>query len=275
MVPVGRLIVLRTTPKHKLAEAIAYITWPGLTALVVGPPLGGFITTYASWHWIFFLNLPIGIAALILTLAVGGERAQRRKACVRLAHFSARGIRLRRRRLRDGEAGQRRGSLAGARPGARAERAQRSGRDRCRAPQSRYVPHRPGIDEAQDLLAFCLRSERLPHRGLGAAVSATAHVSDCLRVECLSVGALSAGAICRRPDHEGLCHPGSSPLRISPPFDRERNHYRRNHGSVRPAQPRHRDHSGDRHSLLSRSGPIDGVHLPDNAWPTRRFRPRG
>ena len=68
MVPVGRLIVLRTTPKHKLAEAIAYITWPGLTALVVGPPLGGFITTYASWHWIFFLNLPIGIAALILTL---------------------------------------------------------------------------------------------------------------------------------------------------------------------------------------------------------------
>jgi EmrB/QacA subfamily drug resistance transporter len=68
MVPVGRLIVLRTTPKEKLTEAIAYITWPGLTALVVGPPLGGFITTYASWHWIFFLNLPIGIIALMLTL---------------------------------------------------------------------------------------------------------------------------------------------------------------------------------------------------------------
>jgi MFS family permease len=60
--------VLRTAPKDKLAEAIAYITWPGLTALVVGPPLGGFITTYASWHWIFFLNLPLGIVALILTL---------------------------------------------------------------------------------------------------------------------------------------------------------------------------------------------------------------
>src|SRR5277367_3074485 len=68
MVPVGRLIVLRSTPKEKLTEAIAYITWPGLTALVVGPPLGGFITTYASWHWIFFLNLPIGIIALMLTL---------------------------------------------------------------------------------------------------------------------------------------------------------------------------------------------------------------
>jgi len=68
MVPVGRLIVLRTTPKNKLTEAIAYITWPGLTALVVGPPLGGFITTYASWHWIFLLNLPLGVVALVLTL---------------------------------------------------------------------------------------------------------------------------------------------------------------------------------------------------------------
>jgi EmrB/QacA subfamily drug resistance transporter len=68
MVPVGRLIVLRNTPKEQLTLALAYITWPGLTALVVGPPLGGFITTYASWHWIFFLNLPIGIVALILAL---------------------------------------------------------------------------------------------------------------------------------------------------------------------------------------------------------------
>src|ERR1700723_226616 len=68
MVPVGRLIVLRNTPKEQLTLALAYITWPGLTALVVGPPLGGFITTYASWHWIFFLNLPLGIIALILTM---------------------------------------------------------------------------------------------------------------------------------------------------------------------------------------------------------------
>src|SRR5450755_890327 len=68
MVPVGRLVVLRSTPKDQLTLALAYITWPGLTALVVGPPLGGFITTYFSWHWIFFLNLPLGIVALILTL---------------------------------------------------------------------------------------------------------------------------------------------------------------------------------------------------------------
>ena len=68
MVPVGRLVVLRTAPKDQLTQALAYITWPGLSALVIGPPLGGFITTYASWHWIFFLNVPVGIAALVLAI---------------------------------------------------------------------------------------------------------------------------------------------------------------------------------------------------------------
>jgi EmrB/QacA subfamily drug resistance transporter len=67
MVPVGRLVVLRTTEKHNLIHAIAYITWPGLVAPVVGPPVGGFITTYFSWHWIFFLNVPLGLIGLVLS----------------------------------------------------------------------------------------------------------------------------------------------------------------------------------------------------------------
>jgi EmrB/QacA subfamily drug resistance transporter len=67
MVPVGRLVVLRTTEKHNLIDAITFITWPGLIAPVVGPPLGGFITTYASWHWIFFLNVPLGIVGMALS----------------------------------------------------------------------------------------------------------------------------------------------------------------------------------------------------------------
>jgi EmrB/QacA subfamily drug resistance transporter len=66
MVPVGRLAVLRTTPKQALMQAIAMITWPGLVAPVLGPALGGFITTYASWHWIFLLNLPLGMLAFAL-----------------------------------------------------------------------------------------------------------------------------------------------------------------------------------------------------------------
>ena len=68
MVPVGRLVVLRTTEKHNLVRSIAYITWPGLVAPILGPPVGGFITTYASWHWIFFLNVPLGVIGI--TLAV-------------------------------------------------------------------------------------------------------------------------------------------------------------------------------------------------------------
>ena len=66
MVPVGRLVVLRTTAKQDLLRSIAYITWPGLAAPILGPPVGGFITTYASWRWIFLLNVPLGLFGVVL-----------------------------------------------------------------------------------------------------------------------------------------------------------------------------------------------------------------
>jgi EmrB/QacA subfamily drug resistance transporter len=68
MVPVGRLVVLRTTEKRDLVRSIAYITWPGLAAPVIGPPVGGFITTYSSWRWIFYLNVPLGVIGIVLAL---------------------------------------------------------------------------------------------------------------------------------------------------------------------------------------------------------------
>jgi len=76
MVPVGRLAVLRNTEKSDLLTAIAFITWPGLVAPVLGPPIGGFIATYASWHWIFLLNLPLGLIALVCAykLMPGGHQ---------------------------------------------------------------------------------------------------------------------------------------------------------------------------------------------------------
>jgi EmrB/QacA subfamily drug resistance transporter len=79
MVPVGRLAVLRATPKHDLVRAIAIITWPGLAAPVIGPLVGGIITSTLGWHWIFFLNVPLGVVALVATarLVRGGPGGRR------------------------------------------------------------------------------------------------------------------------------------------------------------------------------------------------------
>lgn len=80
MVPVGRLVVLRNTPKHELIRAISILTWPALVAPVLGPPIGGFITTYASWRWIFYLNLPLGIAALAAAwVLIPNDRSEERR----------------------------------------------------------------------------------------------------------------------------------------------------------------------------------------------------
>ena len=66
MVPVGRLVVLRTTDKSELIKAIAYLTWPALIAPVLAPPLGGLLSEFASWRWIFLINVPLGVAGVVL-----------------------------------------------------------------------------------------------------------------------------------------------------------------------------------------------------------------
>ena len=63
MVPVGRLAVLGTTDKADLMKMISFIVWPALTAPVVAPLAGGLITTYASWPWLFLINVPLGAVA--------------------------------------------------------------------------------------------------------------------------------------------------------------------------------------------------------------------
>ncbi|WP_051421641.1 MFS transporter [Paenarthrobacter nicotinovorans] len=68
MVPVGTLVVLRGTPKSELLRATAYLVWPGLLAPVLAPMVGGALTTFLSWHWIFIINVPLGLAAFIAAL---------------------------------------------------------------------------------------------------------------------------------------------------------------------------------------------------------------
>ena len=79
MVPVGRLVVLRAYPREQLVTVLSFITIPGLIGPLIGPTLGGFLVEYASWHWIFFINIPVGIIGILSTmkympyLARGGE----------------------------------------------------------------------------------------------------------------------------------------------------------------------------------------------------------
>ena len=81
MTPVARLAVVRSTAKSELMRAIAIITWPALIAPVLGPPLGGFLTTYTSWRWIFFMNVPIGLLGIVMTLKfVSQQIATERRA---------------------------------------------------------------------------------------------------------------------------------------------------------------------------------------------------
>lgn len=68
MVPVGRIILLRTVPKEDLLKAMSFLSIPALLGPVIGPPLGGFLVTYASWHWIFLINVPMGGLGIALIL---------------------------------------------------------------------------------------------------------------------------------------------------------------------------------------------------------------
>jgi EmrB/QacA subfamily drug resistance transporter len=65
MVPVGRLLLLRTAAKTELVAAMAWLTMPALLGPVVGPPVGGFIVTYFNWRWTFFINIPVGLIGLV------------------------------------------------------------------------------------------------------------------------------------------------------------------------------------------------------------------
>src|SRR6201998_1014964 len=66
MVPVGRLVLFRSVEKTALIATMAYLQGPARLGPVLGPPIGGFITTYFSWRWIFLVNVPLGILGIVL-----------------------------------------------------------------------------------------------------------------------------------------------------------------------------------------------------------------
>ena len=73
MVPVGRIILLRAIPKSQLVDALAWLTIPALIGPLVGPPVGGFITTFFDWRWVFWMNVPFGVAAVVFATTMMPE----------------------------------------------------------------------------------------------------------------------------------------------------------------------------------------------------------
>src|SRR5882757_5887879 len=70
MTPVGRLVLLRSVTKAQIVQAMSYVTIPALVGPAIGPLIGGFIATYSTWRWIFYINLPIGLLGIALALRI-------------------------------------------------------------------------------------------------------------------------------------------------------------------------------------------------------------
>jgi EmrB/QacA subfamily drug resistance transporter len=88
MVPVGRLVILRTVSKQEIVGALAWLTVPALIGPVIGPPVGGFIITYVDWPWIFWINIPVGILGFVLaTLHIPDVRGEERVGFDRFGFF--------------------------------------------------------------------------------------------------------------------------------------------------------------------------------------------
>jgi EmrB/QacA subfamily drug resistance transporter len=68
LLPVGRLALLRTAPRGGFLQAMSFVAIPGLIGPLLGPTLGGWLVQYASWHWIFLINVPVGLLGCIATL---------------------------------------------------------------------------------------------------------------------------------------------------------------------------------------------------------------
>ena len=226
MVPVGRLVLLRSVAKAELVRAMAWLTVPALIGPVLGPPLGGFITTYLSWRWIFWINVPIGLLGVLLVTLFIADIREERPPPFDWRGFALLGVALiglvvgfetvargflpgwRRRR-----AVRRRGRAAGALCPARPPPAPRRARSRAAAHPDLPRQHR--------------RRLPVPHRHRRHALPAAADAADRLRAQPLRVGPADLRGRGRRAAHEDDGGPDPAPLRLPPRADRQRRPERR------------------------------------------------
>ena len=80
MMPVGRLVLLRSVERRNMVSAMSWLLVPAMIGPIVGPPVGGFIVTYLDWRWIFYINLPIAVLGIVLvTLFIDEVRGEKRE----------------------------------------------------------------------------------------------------------------------------------------------------------------------------------------------------
>ncbi len=94
MVPVGRLVVLKTTPKEGLVAAMAWFTVPSLMGPLLGPPVGGLVVTVATWHWAFWINVPVGLVGAALAWRLVPDLREEERQPFDLAGFALVGLGL-------------------------------------------------------------------------------------------------------------------------------------------------------------------------------------
>ena len=87
MTPVARILLVRSTPRDQLVSAMAWLAVPALMGPMMGPPIGGFLTSYLSWHWIFLVNIPIGILGIFMTRKFIPRLGIRRKTALDVVGF--------------------------------------------------------------------------------------------------------------------------------------------------------------------------------------------
>ncbi len=88
LLPVGRLVVLRNVPPARYLPALALVTIPGLVGPLIGPTAGGWLSEYYSWHWIFLINIPVGIIGAVLTLRIMPQTRGVRRESFDLAGYA-------------------------------------------------------------------------------------------------------------------------------------------------------------------------------------------
>ena len=202
MTPVGRLIMVRSIDKRQLLNAMSLVTVPALIGPICGPPLGGFITTYASWHWIFLINVPIGLVGIVAAIALYSQRARRASPPVRLLRLRSVRPRHRRACLRAFGDGAR---LSACERRRRAARRRRHCHDCLCVPRQAHAGADPRSQPAQaaDVSRQHRRRLFVPARRRRAAVPAAAVAADRLRPDAVSIRADHVHQRARLDVHEG------------------------------------------------------------------------